>query len=1803
MKKKGLIRKIAAAAALALVLSEMPALPVKAAPGDPEDSSTSTEMTTDENGNQVTTQAPTAASTTEEKYYSVTTDQTKPGYTAFKGITELRDRSSYRAPENTYSLTVSTGAKPGDTVLYFDVQYRDSSGRLHSQYIFPGVDAITRSDKLLKYSAGDAIYNSFGRKLAGELNYNDDPAADIPLAAWSTQDFTFQTETAIASIEQVSIFLSSGGWNVQGLSIYSVSEYKGYEEYGLISGQQFLDFKGELIASFQKNRSSLTISTSGASSVVMLCSATAGKSMYGNVINYDATERPKKEFAASADANAIYSIRVDIADQVGAGLESLINESAEKLSAFNGVIEDVAIEIQYKDSNNWTRKVTLPLVLSAYGMLRRCEPNSTIMGIAQRGDTVAFQGLFPDFKTLLDATVVYVGPAARKQIAEHGLTEKNVGSQANRLGASASDDISFGGISIYKGGCMPYIPGGTDSDGNMLEGATPDIIFESAVPNMYYTTSEERGRVIRAGSSDKIRMITYTAGAPLVATNNSRSKFMVTLYTSSIQGGGTKDDISMRFKYETVRNADNRTDYYYVKDAANEFLGTWPTTSGGNFLDEGGTNEGGKVSFLIDAADVKNFTDVEIMIMGQDEWQMKNLTIAYVQNTGKRRAFLHDTVNGNATSKYYLMRDMISAEIFNLAGTANTFVTDENGNRLDKDGNMTTRVREQVFDSNGNPVYDDDGNPAYVYLDSDESGIRGLGDEQFFMGDSTYKISFNTRTVEDVRDLDYADVRYKMTFDQAHVNWNFFKKKKTYDITVKVADDPDFDNGNGDSGSTNHFFFQLTFANGNSGYVLANQQLTSDGFRSGKAEVFSISTNQNYGELRGMRIIPEQVSSESDPFDKLNIEKITVTEQNNGGACMRYVFDGVGWISIDYHDELEATSPKGQRAKTEYELAKYIEYDYKDRAVNLLMEVTTEPVFNDYLAFEGAVMGEITYISSSSQQLETMSFDVISRMAAYMNKTPRSYDASKNNNVPNNVGTNSISDPEWMIRANHKDRFVIPAVADLKELKSVKFTMQPLNGHPATWNIGDINVSQVLDDGQVKLSANGEYIRAMKTKKLCSKKEKEVTPITAQAGMTASTPDIEFTTNEIVWSSDDHWATPVSRIPDTTNDTVNIYVFPDSASRKIDGVKLSASMQYGVPYTGYDAASWDTLNTAFSGTDRAVFYITGLNAKGFNSAGDLWLQCADSGIAIDYALVQQVRDGVVVGNYTYYFGDASVTLGISAHPLASSIKEDYCEEHLNISFGTGTETRSLIKQELDIAVAFTYTSTLDDSGMEYTSPYVYLTDMGIKQISEGLFADIKYNVSFVREITGYRIAAYGGLTGSVEAACGTVYQVDDLKLDVLSGEYYNTAISRRSYASFIGSFALSDKLTRHLASSKLMSMEGGVVPVTLTFNSNGDQPVATADVDGNSGDIVISRETSDAIQSAVPDMKIMMIFHYRNNLGIMATRTYSDITKYIQSENKSFSSGEPVVIQFFIPEMAKFVREVAGDPDLSYEFPLVSVEIYPYTGSAENAIPENPATLVGSAATIDPNMSYDPTQMNQQNLSIPNNVIPVKNVTVDLGNGMRKLPTKEVNTYYTGRQGSNLLRFADVLLTTHYSLNDGASTEVSDHLAYVLAKSNDVIRGTVDVGASLSGYNIKAFRMVGEAGEDITATAITSADVKNFTFVAPENDTDGTLTYKITISPVDAPTVVDIIMVTVEKNQKTEDPATTDPNAPSTDTSSQQPSSETTQPSSDTSTQQPSSDTTQPASDTASEAPVVTPPPSEENTENSVQEPSSADTQ
>ncbi len=1596
--------------------------------------------------------------------YRISPDSVTASYDAFNKLDGWNGRKTHKASDKTYAITISTGATAGKTLLFFGIRYKGEDGSTRRQYVFPQVDAYNRTEAMLNYYADGAnITDTYGKSIIEKYNYTENVKPVTSLDSWSTVDYAFETEEVIKEVLSVEVYMETGsidketgeptksGWNGQGISIYKVESYKGYEEYGLVSGQQFLDFEGYLIADVQ-NTSGDTLSTSGVDKMFVVGEGSNTNSL--KLVTYNNKSKVRKY----SGEDELYSVRLDFADVYGAGIEAFTNYNADKIGQNDSITEDMVLEVQYQDENNWTRKVYLPVILSAYGMVGEQLKGEVIYGFGLRGDTIAFEGKLPGYKSLL-STTLYTGSMAESKLNENGI--KHNGALSSSV---TGDSISLAGVSIYKGGCMPYLGTGTDTEGKQYKCSTIEYLFGTSSPLMYYTTTDDKGRGISKNGKDQITMIKYNSNNPLIASNAGEGRYMVTVNTANETGAGTNNNVNMRFYYTDSNGRQQVTAYKSIKKSASNYMGDWMTDKGTDYIAGSGLEEGGKVSYLLDEEDVTSFVGMQASIDGGDIWIMDNVLISYVESFDKRRAYLKEETSGGLKTKFHLERNCVAGVLFELQ-QCRAVVADDSTTKVDVN---------EILNPSKKTDEEDEGTGLNKKVSADASkdaSSSSKGQVPKFTGlqvfpNRTYTISFNSEDTLDIRDVDYTTVRYSMTHEQTGIDWGFFKKRKTYSIGVNVAKDDIADLGNGDSGSSNHFYFQLVFANGNSAYVLANQQMTSDGFRAGVTERFSISTNQDYGAIKGIRIIPEDLSKAADPFDKLNIDSIDISEDTSGGCYVTYVIDDVGWIDIEYYDEEEKVSLRGRKGRSQKEIAKYFPLSYTTTSVKVLCEMTLGGWEGDIPQFVGTVKAEVIYEDKDGVE-RRLNQDVVRQLAEYYEikaTAVESTNGTKERSGTDADGTGFTSVPDWMFRPNHTDRFTLDPIPNLKRIKSIEFTATTQNGFKSIWNIKSISLSQVLKDGGLQHTANEELYRNMDTTPLVTVRPGDgegefIESVSTEIGQPGTIGPITFPTHEFVWESTDI-VTPVTRLPETTDDELNVYVYPSTDSLKqikknnsLGNRKkaVKASVDYDTPFSKLMTTGMQELTYGTDAKGNVMYYCKGINAKNTINLNKMTVTCADNGILFNHAVVQHIRNGVVMGSYSYYLFDQAGTFGGAQGALdLHNQYSDNTEEDVYIAIDESTKKQALVNESNDVAVSFFYTSTIDDvdgDKTQYQSPYVYLTDLGVYDISGGMFLDIHSKVPYVKEITGYTITAYGNIKGRVNGACAQVKDVPkDSNGAPISSDAYSSYAAQRSYTSFNRAFDLTGKFTNHKSTSHKCYGENGVTPVEVTFNTSGS-----------------SMTLKDSKKS-----KVSMNFNYTNYQGVSESIFIDDITKFIDNDTNRLIAKETQTIRFFIPEMKDKMN-------------ITSAEVY---FEDEDAY-----------WTID-------------------------DVNVVFGLGADTIGRVGEQTF-RGDSDENIMRFNNIKLTTDVSTKDDL-VRVENHEYSFVAYGGDVITGTSNITGTTSkaGVVVKAYKMVGDTPDELKGDELTSTK-NTFKFTVPKNNTNDIVKYKIVIKAKDDPTIEDVIYITV----------------------------------------------------------------------------------
>ena len=1103
------------------------------------------------------------------------------------------------------------------------------------------------------------------------------------------------------------------------------------------------------------------------------------------------------------------------------------------------------------------------------------------------------------------------------------------------------------------------------------------------------------GIMINPGTTDSFTLKSYNPKDPLIAAKTDYN-VLVQLRTDSIENSETSGDIKIRLSYQDTSGSEMITRYYNVKEEVLDYIGYWPTTSESrsNFGYSYGMTGDSVVSFPIQINNVGAITNVELSLAPDaDEWQISGVCISVVNKIGRRKVYAQAISSSAGKSAFRFARTVDKTDI---------------------------------------PPF-----PVDVSL-------------LFTPGDS-YSFTTGAGTIVKTREIDYNNVRYSMSYEETQDDYGFARAKKTYDVNVKVADDPDAGNANGDSGSRNHFYFQLRFNNGNSAYVLANQQLSSDGFRAGYNEVFAVKINRDYGDLSSIRIIPEDISEDSDVFDKLNIEQITVTERTNSGTAEQFVLDNIGWIGIDYHDKSQDVAIKTREGRSATMLSKTYNVSYKQMVINLLCEINTLPWDTDYLQVEGSISCDLEYIDQNDQP-RTISFDVVSRMASYMNKTPRSLEAKadgSNAALYDNMGT--ISDPKWMLRPNHYDRFILPSLANPKIIKSMTFIATSRNNKPAKWVIGDVTLSRIMNDsGIVRLTSNGEYLRTMDTVHHCSMVKTDnldYKELFLPAGE-AQKITIYFEEQTIAWAEDKSWTASVSKLPVSSNDTLNVYIYPKSTTRNIDGVKVSMSAQYALANSRAAQVSQSEMVPEGSGTSDAVFYITGLSVPDMKNLNKLSIRCRDSKILFDHAIVQQERDGVIVRSYSVKLGNSSAILGLNVAPEATTKIYDPKKQVLMLLLGSGTEEKPLFPltednlMPSDIAVALKYRSSLPGVG-EYYSPYVYLSEAGYSKIYPGMMAEIPFDTPYVDEIVGYRIVSFGGLKATVENSMVINYSYSEKKTDPATGKFETTGDKREEVYSFNQTYSIENAIRDYTATATGMSGEGSLVPFQVSF---------------------VTAAAGEGSESGI-NVPVPAIIYYTDSSDSVVPFAVEDLRQYIQSENKSFPTGEEALVSLFLPDCIK----------------LNSIKITPSSGEW------NLDRIVGSMKLGE---------------------IPVN---------------RAVNKIFDVMGGE--ISLSDPTLVTIITSDGSFKGLVTQHLMNVVCSGGSVVSGSVRT-ADNEGFDVKAEWLVNGIPSDVTVDTVSKTE-EGFRFMTPVNAALIPQTYTITVWSTENSSYKDVINVTVPVPENT----------------------------------------------------------------------------
>ncbi|MBQ0037384.1 MAG: hypothetical protein KBS74_01795 [Clostridiales bacterium] len=1264
--------------------------------------------------------------------------------------------------KNTYLLRVGTGTNGGNGVQYIGVRYEDTNGITRTKYIYPHENDLADGYQLAEKKATKGDTRSerlkITKKITGYIPDNESNDQHTGLQAASSDDFLFQTNYEIKKVIGFDIYIAAGKnaeWSGKSIYLYQVDTIDGIDMAGYFSNNYYISFSGKVYASWvNQSGNSFTLDAS-LDQVFHLRDKEDGFKAYDDHPAYNSN-------------TSEYLIKFDIADIYGGGIEALATE-VEDDKRFSDVIEALTVRITYLDCYGEECVVNVPAITSMLdwaaelGMIGK-KPINQLVGIAQQGESIMFPCTLPglsdanftidgekDGKGKLTSNCIksikfIYGTCADDMAGIHAsATEK----RTRREAKLKTDTLNISGIQIYGSKAVEAMRASEVTKSKTflqfpsLEGQTPIWAYATPAGAGPLSVAPANGNVKSSNWIDLTAMLSKNAKS----SSNAKGTYLAVITTDNIKKAGTTEDVSMTLSYLSTTGEEKKSEVYVLSNKAKEYYGYWPSKNEADAAYLVGMSAGQKLIIQIDIDDVNIFKSATFKMSSHatDEWQMSDLKIYRVNEIGPRTARWIDETSDPAYAEF---TDRIYSRAF--VPNENTLVA-HYPNAKDAEGGEYSKF-----------YLDGDGNSKTIKFGEETSGDISEGD----------------------KDINWKDMQYSMTYEQTKMDLGFAKSAITYEVDVNVAGDEQSNMDDGDCGSNNLFYFKLIFEGGASAYVLANQQLTADGFRSGRTETFYVSTNEDYGSLESISIVPlgNSDSDNQDPYDKLNISSIAVTRECGGALSKTWKIDNVGWISMDYYDSAEEQSASGRRGRSEGEIANNYVVSSQGYSVNLLFQMVTDSYTGNDQTFKGSLLAAIEYYDKSGI-LCKKSIDVVRAMYEYANKTPSYYTATYSND-DGEQSTCAMSNEQFMLRGDHTDRFIV-SLMDVKQIKSIKLTGS--SEKTTTWNLKQITVNQLESDGVVQMTENDEYKRTGKvgaeisTSTSVTGYQMSLTGPGATAGELGGQviTVVNFASNDItVNESDTEWTADVKRVPNNTNDTLNMYVYmrdpatmdPTAPGQTdMDDYRMDAAITWHSAVMG-DKTYQTNLKALSADKGNRVFYARGIKTKGLDCVNEVTLRASSAELVyayVDHVVIQHVRSGVTISSYYVDFGNVNVQNQQSARPDQSAPAVTGDRQVVKLYFAPSTIGAYINPEVNDIVVSIRY-KTSNDTGLSnshYDSYNAFLGDILNKEdgsqkyscIRPGMTAELEFNEQYVSEIIGITVSTVGNLNATLSGACAGIY--------------------------------------------------------------------------------------------------------------------------------------------------------------------------------------------------------------------------------------------------------------------------------------------------------------------------------------------------------------------------------------------------------------------------------------------------------------
>lgn len=1031
--------------------------------------------------------------------------------------------------------------------------------------------------------------------------------------------------------------------------------------------------------------------------------------------------------------SSMVGVSIQIADLYNAGVDELMARNATASNFWDNldpcVEECFTLKLEYKDVKGVTRTVEVPVLttyicqlifqdsiskyrlsdhtglmgtqVSAVGLVGTIAEKEAkkdwISGLMRQDDNVGLALRLSEFKELVSLNFTYgVKPSGltyttTEHTQKDGCDSKTTVTDDVRRINTDKDVIAIENICFYTGVNSTNFKNSYDAKSLGVKFTT------TLTPQYSYSAASKNGvRFAKNGAlSLKAGQGNFRSGKPAAREDTERylvrfenSKFgMVSANSLGIPDpSGLFGDQGVRYSiaYTTNDGAQHTTTPTSMIDVCANYYGIsyLGAAQGEQYMKHMNSKT---TEFVVELKDVKSFDAITVTLQDTStQWQFKSVELLKLSSLGPRT-----TADGReSTGAIIWLRDA--------AGTRMAYA--HKAILLQKN-NSTRTVNFSAFDETGEPIKKEEQKKNESYLDT-------LPEEM------TYK--------DTLKDLGLSVPKYN------------------YMVNVDVADVDD-------AGSSNYFYFQLCFENGESGVVLANQQLASDSFRQGTTESFQIKTAQNYGKLTSVRIICDNATSTSNVFDKLNIDKIAVTLSGTSGVSRSWIVERVGWIDITYTEEGENEvinefgSAEADGKVKNVEIVKEFEVTKTATAVDLLFAVKTgkdNTKTNGNAMITPNVDATLIYYDGEGNE-RTLAFNMNDKIKAY----------------------NDTDDQSSIFRASHIDRFILP-LTDVSSIQAMYLRLGTTSfnaaGSVIPWSCGEISISQISGVGDVYISeTQEEYYRDID-------KETFLASSTNEDGATYELkPDgevtVTFTENSISVSGKaedvNNWDTTITSVPKTRNDTLNIYLFPGVAlgqQTKFDTSHpgVTVTVKYSTVFGGKPVASAfpDVTNYQTLSDGTTVLYREKMDVKGFSTLNSIMVSSKSANGAQPYIgkmIVEHVRSGVLMETFCIDYGGFYLGNGNPDISPSANVKVSPMHQTLQMQVAPN-QAAALTAKTSDILVALRYVSALDASGkMVYRTPYTYLTEANITSLSYGKSVTVPFSVGNIGRVVGLSVISSG----------------------------------------------------------------------------------------------------------------------------------------------------------------------------------------------------------------------------------------------------------------------------------------------------------------------------------------------------------------------------------------------------------------------------------------------------------------------------